>query len=317
MLYFFHHYELPAILQQERIQQIVTNQQNNQETQTGIRNNAQPDANHNTEQATGNTETNPATGNTEQTTVNATQDPAMDNTTQDPAMGNTAQEPPTVNAAQDSATGNTELATGNTGQGSAMVNPPQGSGTDNVVQGEEASNLVPSTAGNQYTASADNKQDDTNSITQLTNRQLVNTCHLEANKADNTAHSPNTQQTDSTTPNSVGKPDKTGSQSGSDLDNPANLVTQKGMNSLSDSKICAPEQRDSKHLSLGKDSDKEISGAHRKHVSSDVNPSDNAHPAGALNTVINSLSNSGGLLDDESLDNVQDTRVKSDSVEDR
>lgn len=45
MLYFFHHYELPAILQQERIQQIVTNQQNNQGTQTQIGNNAQPDAN--------------------------------------------------------------------------------------------------------------------------------------------------------------------------------------------------------------------------------------------------------------------------------
>jgi hypothetical protein len=33
MVYFFHHYELPAILQQARIQQIVNNQQNNQTNQ--------------------------------------------------------------------------------------------------------------------------------------------------------------------------------------------------------------------------------------------------------------------------------------------
>lgn len=33
MVYFFHHYELPAILQQARIQQIVSNQQNNQANQ--------------------------------------------------------------------------------------------------------------------------------------------------------------------------------------------------------------------------------------------------------------------------------------------
>lgn len=123
MLYFFHHYELPAILQQERIQQIVTNQQNNQGTQTQIGNNAQPDANHNTEQntATNNTMGNTATNNTTHNTAtlnnrevslatNGEQAPAavstLHNTNQDSLQTNSS-ENATPNSAAENATQNT------------------------------------------------------------------------------------------------------------------------------------------------------------------------------------------------------------------
>lgn len=108
MLYFFHHYELPAILQQERIQQIVTNQQNNQGTQTQIGNNTQPDANHNTDQITatndtmGNTATNNMTNNTA-TSNNRELSPAT-NEEQAPAavstLHNTNQDSPQTNSSE-------------------------------------------------------------------------------------------------------------------------------------------------------------------------------------------------------------------------
>lgn len=118
MLYFFHHYELPAILQQERIQQIVTNQQNNQGTQTQTGNNAQPDANHNTEQntainTTGNTATSdsgeqapvPARNNGEQglASVNTLHNPDQ-NLVQTVFSGNATPNSAAENATQNSAT---------------------------------------------------------------------------------------------------------------------------------------------------------------------------------------------------------------------
>ena len=99
MLYFFHHYELPAILQQERIQQIVTNQQNNQQGQTG--NNIQPDANHNTQQ-------NPATSNT---TANGTGN--ITDSTASNTMGSAGQNLAASNTTEENTHHTTENATNN------------------------------------------------------------------------------------------------------------------------------------------------------------------------------------------------------------
>lgn len=99
MLYFFHHYELPAILQQERIQQIVTNQQNNQQGQTG--NNVQPDANHNTQQ-------NPATSNT---TANGTGN--ITDSTASNTMGSPGQNLAASNTTEENTHHTTEIATNN------------------------------------------------------------------------------------------------------------------------------------------------------------------------------------------------------------
>ena len=105
MLYFFHHYELPAILQQERIQQIVTNQQNNQQGQTG--NNVQPDANHNTQQ-------NPATSNT---TANGTGN--ITDSTASNTMGSAGQNLAASNTTEENTHHTTENATNSATQSSA------------------------------------------------------------------------------------------------------------------------------------------------------------------------------------------------------
>ena len=105
MLYFFHHYELPAILQQERIQQIVTNQQNNQQGQTG--NNVQPDANHNTQQ-------NPATSNT---TANGTGN--ITESTASNTMGSAGQNLAASNTTEENTHHTTENATNSATQSSA------------------------------------------------------------------------------------------------------------------------------------------------------------------------------------------------------
>lgn len=235
MLYFFHHYELPAILQQERIQQIVTNQQNNQGTQTQIGNNAQPDANHNTEQITA---TNNTSGNT-----------ATDNTTRTTATSNNRELSPATNGEQTSAAvSNLHNTNQDSPQTNSSENATQNSATTIATHNCTANNGKPqqsSIASKQQSAStgiANTGNTEQNFAGQSSYRQLDHTDKPETPKEG--GHLSDNQQTDSV-------PSKISAQPLSDGTNSINLNPQ---GTVSDENTSVKNFGDMKHSGAGEKS---------------------------------------------------------------
>lgn len=235
MLYFFHHYELPAILQQERIQQIVTNQQNNQGTQTQIGNNAQPDANHNTEQITA---TNNTSGNT-----------ATDNTTRTTATSNNRELSPATNGEQTSAAvSNLHNTNQDSPQTNSSENATQNTATTIAKHNCTANNGKPqqsSIASKQQSASAGiatTGNTEQNFAGQSSYRQLDHTDKPETPKEG--GHLSDNQQTDSV-------PSKISAQPLSDGTNSINLNPQ---GTVSDENTSVKNFGDMKHSGAGEKS---------------------------------------------------------------
>lgn len=235
MLYFFHHYELPAILQQERIQQIVTNQQNNQGTQTQIGNNAQPDANHNTEQITA---TNNTSGNT-----------ATDNTTRTTATSNNRELSPATNEEQTSAAvSNLHNTNQDSPQTNSSENATQNTATTIAKHNFTANNGKPqqsSIASKQQSASAGiatTGNTEQNFAGQSSYRQLDPTDKPET--PNEGGHLSDNQQTDSV-------PSKISAQPLSDGTNSVNLNPQ---GTVSDENTSVKNFGDMKHSGAGEKS---------------------------------------------------------------
>lgn len=235
MLYFFHHYELPAILQQERIQQIVTNQQNNQGTQTQIGNNAQPDANHNTEQITA---TNNTSGNT-----------ATDNTTRTTATSNNRELSPATNGEQTSAAvSNLHNTNQDSPQTNSSENATQNTATTIATHNCSANNGKPqqsSIASKQQSASAGiatTGNTEQNFAGQSSYRQLDPTDKPETPSEG--GHLSDNQQTDSV-------PSKISAQPLSDGTNSVNLNPQ---GTVSDENTSVKNFGDMKHSGAGEKS---------------------------------------------------------------
>ncbi|XP_061192616.1 membralin-like [Saccostrea echinata] len=293
MLYFFHHYELPAILQQERIQQIVTNQQNNQHTQTGAGNNIQPDANHNTEQGAA-----PDTRRPGQTTENGRQ--VTGNVTQGEEASNTEQRQETSNQAT--------IATGN----------QLTTGSDTTQQ----SNVPGETQrpDNSLTDTTDNRQQNANLNSQQTSYQQANENNSEvtsigvqpAGASDKKQLTKRKQTSPASSP--------TASASYSDFTVPSNQISLRHRNVLvtdnnveSDSIQQTVEKMDS-HTSVHQDSKPEISGAQRKSVPFDVTLSDQS---GASVSYINCHSGSGKRLNSDKLCSEEEDPKVNSSIEER
>ncbi|XP_062569772.1 membralin-like [Saccostrea cucullata] len=300
MLYFFHHYELPAILQQERIQQIVTNQQNNQHTQTGAGNNLQPDANHNTEQG-----------------------PAPDNGRQGPAPDNRGPGPTTENGGQD-----------NVRQGQEATNMEQrpetsnqaSTATGNQTTGSEnrqQSQIAGETTDNSVINTTDNRQQNANFNSQLNSYQQAKENNSDVNRegiqpanASDIKQFMKGKQTNSDSSSTVSAPDSnfTVPSNGSHLRQRNVIVTDNNVEN--DSMHQAGEKIDSRYKSVDRESKPEVSGAQLNSMPVDVTLSDNSDQSGAVVSDINCHSGSGQCLDSDKLCSGKgDPKVNSSSGE--